>query len=195
MIMRYGYIRVSTYGQAKDGNSVEYQERKLLEAGAEEIYKDIFTGRKIERPQFDKLKEVLCSGDTIIVTRLDRFARSLVQASDMITKLIERGVSIKVLGLGVLDNSSESTLFRNLLLSFAQFERDMIVERTQEGKAIARQKSGYHEGRPRIEKKRIDHAMELLEKESYKQVSEETGISKSTLIRERNRRKTLKNNE
>ena len=193
--MRYGYIRVSTYGQAKDGNSVEYQERKLLEAGAEEIYKDIFTGRKIERPQFDKLKEVLCSGDTIIVTRLDRFARSLVQASDMITKLIERGVSIKVLGLGVLDNSSESTLFRNLLLSFAQFERDMIVERTQEGKAIARQKSGYHEGRPRIEKKRIDHAMELLEKESYKQVSEETGISKSTLIRERNRRKTLKNNE
>lgn len=193
--MRYGYIRVSTYGQAKDGNSVEYQERKLREAGAEEIYKDIFTGRKIERPQFDKLKEVLCSGDTIIVTRLDRFARSLVQASDMITKLIERGVSIKVLGLGVLDNSSESTLFRNLLLSFAQFERDMIVERTQEGKAIARQKSGYHEGRPRIEKKRIDHAMELLEKESYKQVSEETGISKSTLIRERNRRKTLKNNE
>lgn len=113
----------------------------------------------------------------------------------MITKLIEHGVSIQVLGLGVLDNSSESTLFRNLLLSFAQFERDMIVERTQEGKAIARQKSGYHEGRPRIEKKRIDHAMELLEKESYKQVSEETGISKSTLIRERNRRKTLKNNE
>ena len=193
--MRYGYIRVSTYGQAKDGNSVEYQERKLLEAGAEEIYKDIFTGRKIERPQFDKLKEVLCSGDTIIVTRLDRFARSLVQASDMITKLIERGVSIKVLGLGVLDNSSESTLFRNLLLSFAQFERDMIVERTQEGKAIARQKSGYHEGRPTIEKKRIHLAMELFEKESYKQVSEETGISKSTLIRERNRRKTLKNNE
>jgi hypothetical protein len=193
--MRYGYIRVSTYGQAKDGNSVEYQERKLREAGAEEIYKDIFTGRKIERPQFDKLKEVVCSGDTIIVTRLDRFARSLVQASDMITKLIEHGVSIQVLGLGVLDNSSESTLFRNLLLSFAQFERDMIVERTQEGKAIARQKSGYHEGRPRIEKKRIDHAMELLEKESYKQVSEETGISKSTLIRERNRRKTLKNNE
>lgn len=191
MIMRYGYIRVSTYGQAKDGNSVEYQERKLREAGAEEIYKDIFTGRKIERPQFDKLKEVVCSGDTIIVTRLDRFARSLVQASDMITKLIERGISIQVLGLGVLDNSSESTLFRNLLLSFAQFERDMIVERTQEGKAIARKKTGYREGRPRIEKKRIDHAMELLEKESYKQVSEETGISKSTLIRERNRRKVI----
>lgn len=182
------YIRVSTYGQDKDGNSVEYQERKLRAAGAEKIYKDIFTGKKTERPQFNKLKEVVSSGDTIIVTRLDRFARSLVQASDMITKLIERNVSIQVLGLGMLDNSSESTLFRNLLLSFAQFERDMIIEHTKEGKAIARQSPGYREGRPRIEKERIDHAMELLKKESYKQVSEETGKSKSTLIREKRRR-------
>ena len=113
-MMRHGYIRVSVYGQAKDGNSVGYQERKLREAGAEQIYKDIFTGENIERPQFDKFREVVCSGDIIIFTRLDRFARSLVQASDMITKLIERDVSIQVLGLVVLDNSSESILFRNL---------------------------------------------------------------------------------
>lgn len=191
--MKYGYIRVSTKGQAKDGNSLENQEIKLREAGAEKIYKDVFTGKKMERPQFNKLIKVAESGDTIIVTKLDRFARSIGKASEMITQLIDQGIRVEVLNIGVLDNTSVSTLFRNMLLSFAQFERDMIVERTQEGKAIARQKPGYREGRPRIEKARMDHAMELLEKESYNQVAEETGISKSTLIREKKRRTTAQN--
>ena len=136
-----------------------------------------------------KLIDSVQPGDTIIVTKLDRFARSIGQASEMITELIDRGVRVEVLNVGVLDNSSVSTLFRNMLLSFAQFERDMIVERTQEGKAIARQKPGYREGRPRIAKARMDHAMKLLETESYRQVEQATGISKSSLIREKRRRK------
>lgn len=75
---------------------------------------------------------------------------------------------------------------RNILLSFAQFERDMIVERTQEGKTIARQREDYREGRPKkYGKKQIRHALDLLESHSYKQVEEITGISKSTLIRAR----------
>lgn len=83
-----------------------------------------------------------------------------------------------------MDNSSASTLIRNIFLSFAQFERDMIVERTQEGKAIARLKEDYREGRPKTyNKKQIEHALHLLETNSYKQVEQLTGISKSTLIR------------
>lgn len=67
---------------------------------------------------------------------------------------------------------------------FAEFERDMIVERTQEGKAIARQKPDFREGRPnKYSKKQIEHALRLLETNSYKQVETMTGISKSTLIR------------
>ena len=192
--MKYGYIRVSSKGQARDGNSLDNQEKQLRDAGAEKIYKDVFTGKTMDRPQLNKLIKVAEDGDTIIVTKLDRFARSIGQASETITQLIDRGVRVEVLNVGVLDNSSVSTLFRNMLLSFAQFERDMIVERTQEGKAIARQKPGYREGRPRIEKVRMDHAMELLEKESYNQVASETGISKSTLIRERKRREASQNN-
>lgn len=192
--MKYGYIRVSSKGQARDGNSLENQENQLRAAGAEKIYKDVFTGKTMNRPQLNKLIEKAEDGDTIIVTKLDRFARSIGQASETITQLIDRGIRVEVLNVGVLDNSSVSTLFRNMLLSFAQFERDMIVERTQEGKAIARQKPGYREGRPRIEKTRMDHAMELLEKESYNQVASETGISKSTLIRERKRRAASQNN-
>ena len=83
---------------------------------------------------------------------------------------------------------SHRNAFRNLLLAFAQFEREMIIERTQEGKVIARQRAGYREGRPRIPKARMDHAIELLEKKSYNQVAAETGISKSSLVREKKRR-------
>lgn len=76
-----------------------------------------------------------------------------------------------------------------MLLAFAEFERDLIAERTQEGKAIARQKDGYHEGRPpKFSKQQIDHALDLLEDHSYRQVSEMTGISKSTLVRKKRER-------
>lgn len=189
--MKYGYGRVSTKRQAKDGNSLEGQEKQLREAGAEKVYLDVFSGRKMDRPELKKLLKVVKEGDTIIITKMDRFGRTIGQASEMITQLIDRGIKVEVLGVGVLDNSSVSTLFRNLLLSFAQFEREMIVERTQEGKAIARQKPGFREGRPRIEKTRMDHAMELLETKSYSRVAAETGISKSTLIREKKRRAIL----
>lgn len=187
--MKYGYARVSTIAQATNGNSLESQERQLKEAGAEEIFVDHFTGTEISRPEFDKLREELKSGDTLIVTKLDRFARSVGQASDLITHLIDSGVTINVLNLGVLSNDSVSILMRNILLSFAQFERDMIVQRTQEGKAIARTHPNYRDGRPRkFSNAQIDHAMMLLHTYSFKQVAEMTGISMSTLAREKRKR-------
>ena len=187
--MIFGYARVSTRGQAKDGNSLEAQEKLLRESGAEEIFVDSFTGTKLERPEFDKLLNQIQRGDTLIVTKLDRFARSVSQASDLITQLIDKGITVNVLNLGILSNSSVSTLMRNVLLSFAQFERDMIVERTQEGKAIAKQKPDFREGRPPLyRKKQIEHALEMLSDHSYKQVEELTGISKSTLIRAKRKR-------
>ena len=182
----YGYARVSTVGQAKDGNSLEAQESDLRAAGATEIFVDTFTGTKMERPEFDRMNSLLQKGDTLIVTKLDRFARTVGQASALITDLIDRGITVNVLNLGVLDNSSISVLMRNILLSFAQFERDMIVQRTQEGRAIARTKEGYREGRPKkYTGAQLRHAMELLKDHSYTQVARMTGISKSTLIREK----------
>lgn len=182
----YGYARVSTVGQAKDGNSLEAQESAIRAAGATEIFVDTFTGTKMERPEFDRLNSLLQKGDMLIITKLDRFARTVGQASELITDLIDRGITVNVLNLGVLDNSSISVLMRNILLSFAQFERDMIVQRTQEGRAIARTKEGYREGRPKkYTGAQLRHAMELLKDHSYTQVARMTGISKSTLIREK----------
>lgn len=189
--MKFGYIRVSTRKQARDGNSLEAQREALTAAGAEKIYTDTFTGTRMERPEWDKLRAQLRRGDVLIVTRLDRLARSVSQASGLITEMIDEGITINVLNLGVLSNDSVNTLLRNVLLSFAQFERDMIVQRTQEGKAVARATDpNFREGRPpKFDTEQLDHAMELLENHSYAQVVKLTGISKSTLIRERKRRK------
>lgn len=149
--MIYGYARVSTKGQARDGNSLEGQTKSLAEAGAVKIYYDSFTGTKIDRPEFDKLKAKLLPGDTLIVTKLDRFARSASQGSQMIEALIAQGVTVHILNLGVMDNTPTGKLIRNIMFSFAEFERDMIVERTQEGKAIAREKGIRVDGRPKID--------------------------------------------
>ena len=188
--MIFGYARVSTKTQARDGNSLDAQQAALTAAGAEKIYTDTFTGTKIERPEFDRLRAQLRRGDVLIVTRLDRLARSVSQASGMITDMIDEGITINVLNLGILSNDSVNTLLRNVLLSFAQFERDMIVQRTQEGKAVARAADpNFREGRPpKFDTEQLDHSMALLEDHSYAQVVKLTGISKSTLIRERKRR-------
>ena len=129
--MIFGYARVSTKTQARDGNSLDAQQAALTAAGAEKIYTDTFTGTKMDRPEWDRLRAQLRRGDVLIVTRLDRLARSVSQASGMITDMIDEGVTINVLNLGILSNDLVNTLLRNVLLSFAQFERDMIVQRTQ----------------------------------------------------------------
>ena len=190
--MIYGYARVSTKGQAKDGNSLEAQRDAIRNSGAEKIFVDSFTGTKMERPEFSKLLKEIKDGDTLIVSKLDRFARSVGQASDLITELIDRGVTVNVLNLGILSNNSVSTLMRNVLLSFAQFERDMIVQRTQEGKAIAKLDPNFREGRPPVySREQKQHALELLESgKTFRQVERMTGLSRSTLIRARRDQRT-----
>lgn len=185
----YGYARVSTYKQATHGNSLEEQKSQLMAAGAKTVYVDVFTGKKMERPKLQELVKKLKEGDTLIVTKLDRLGRTVSQASELITTLLDTGVTINVLNLGILSNNSVSTLMRNILLCFAQYERDMIVERTQEGRSIARQKPGYREGRPKkYSNAQIDHAIDLLSDHSYTQVVDMTGISRATLAREKRRR-------
>lgn len=182
--MNYGYGRVSTAGQAKDGNSLEAQEKVLRENGAEVIYSDAFTGTKQHRPQLDKLLAELKEGDKLIVTKMDRISRSVVQGIELVNSLLDRGVIVHVLNIGLMDNTPTGKLIRNIMFAFAEFERDMIVQRTTEGKEIAKQDPNYKEGRkPTYSKEQIKHALELLESNSYKQVEAMTGISKSTLIR------------
>ena len=182
--MIYGYARVSTKGQAKDGNSLEGQSILLKEAGVNKIFYDSFTGRKMERPEFNKLLSILHEGDKLIVTKLDRFARSAVQGSQMIEELIAKGVTVHVLNIGLMDNTPTGKLIRNIMLSFAEFERDMIVERTQEGKAIAREKGIRVDGRPKknvpTETLRNYYILQQKGKMTVDDCCEELNISRST---------------
>ena len=182
--MIYGYARVSTNGQARDGNSMEAQVKALREAGAVRIFSDVYSGKAMHRPELDKLLKVIGDRDTLIITKLDRIARSLLQGVQLLEGLSESGVIVEVLNMGVIDNTATGRLIRNIMLAFSEFEHDMIVQRTREGKAIARQNANFRDGRPKkYSRVQIDHALELLRSHSYKQVERMTGISIATIYR------------
>ncbi len=182
--MIYGYARVSTVGQSKEGNSLESQEQKLLENNCDVVIKEVYTGTKTDRPELEKLLRQLVEGDTLMVCKLDRLARTAIDGGAIARDLYNRGIKLHILNMGIVEHTSFGDLMLIVMLAFAQFERDMIVERTQEGKAIAKQSPDYREGRPKVySKKQIEHALGLLKEKTYRQVEELTGISKSTLIR------------
>lgn len=146
--MIYGYARVSSDGQSRYGTSLDDQVDALKAAGATKIFKEPYTGTKMHRPEFDKLVELLQSGDMLVVTKLDRLGRTAVGVLTMINNLIDRGVSVNVLNFGKLDSTPIGRLTVTCLAGFAEFERNMIVERTSAGKAYKRATDpNYHEGR------------------------------------------------
>ena len=180
----YGYMRVSTLKQQLHGTSLEEQLQALTAAGAEIFYKDTYTGTTTDRPAFNELCAVVQPGDTIIVTKLDRYARTVIEGLQITQQFLDRGITVHLLDMGIIDSSLTGQMLLTIMLAFAEFERNKIYERTQQGKAIARTKPGYKDGRPpKYNTKQLAHALELLETHSYRQVTEMTGISDSTLYR------------
>ena len=153
--MIYGYGRVSSttrYAGGEDGNSLEAQEKKLKEAGCEEIMLEAYTGTKMERPKFTKLLNKLEQGDTLVVCKLDRFARTAAEGSLLVRDLVNRGIKVNILNMGIADNTPMGKLMVTVLLAFAEYERDMIIERLNDGKAEAKAKNpDYREGRKALE--------------------------------------------
>ncbi len=185
-LVKYGYARVSTLNQ-----DLEAQIQTLTKEGCEEVYSEKFTGTKFDRPKFKELLSVLETGDTLVVTKLDRFARSAENAISTIKMLFEKGIKVHVINMGVIEDTPTGRLMFNIMSAFAEFERDMIVERTQEGKAIAKLNPNFKEGRPKkYSKEQIGLALDLLKTKSYRQVEKMTGISVSTLQREKRKRST-----
>ena len=125
---------------------------QLQEAGAEVICEEAYTGTEMERREFSALLEKLQPGDELIVCKLDRFARTAPEAAIIIRDLVARNVSVNILNMGKADNTPMGKLMVGIVLAFAEFERDMIVERTQSGKAARRARDpNYREGRPRAQ--------------------------------------------
>ena len=192
--MIYGYIRVSTRKQAVYGNSLEEQTDLLLQNGAEQIYKDVYTGGQMHRPEFEKLVDVLQDGDTLIITKLDRIARTAVEGFQTIKELLDKGVEVLVLNMGRIETKTPmGKAILQIMLAYAEMERDMIVERCQGGRAYKRATDpDYREGRPRAPRKQVTGALEDLQRMSYREAAERHGISVSTLQRAARREGKLK---
>lgn len=185
--MIHGYARVSTRGQQRDGNGLEAQREALMAAGCADVACEAYTGTTTDRPAFQRLLERLEPGDTLCVTKLDRIARSTVEGCTIVRELIDRGVSVRVLNMGTLDDTPVGRMMVSVMFAMAEFERDMIVQRTQEGRAVARQRPGYREGRPR---KAVDVQLAAEHRSRVERGSESVaeacsalGISRSTWYR------------
>lgn len=181
----YGYGRVSGKIQIKN-NSFKDQEKQMRERYGEALkfYKEQYTGATTDRPVLNEIMEMLKPGDILVVTKLDRLARSTLEGLHLIKKLFKLGVTVHILNIGILENTSMGQFFITCLLAVAELERVMIVERMLAGREMARTKPGYREGRPKVYKKaQIEHALNLLENHSYTEVSNMTGISVSTIKR------------
>lgn len=195
--MIYGYARVSTATQSRDGNSLEEQSAALVSYGCQEIITESFTGKTMDRPKFQELLNRLQANDTLVVCKLDRFARTAIEGVQTVKELFERGIKVHILNMGLIENTLTGNLILTVMLAFAEYERGMIVERTQMGKAAARQNPNFKDGRPKkYSSAQIALALDLLnDGKTYREVENMTGISKSTLVRaKRDKAVFLENN-
>lgn len=188
ILLKYGYARVSTTHQ-----DLEVQLQQLEKENCDQIFSEKYTGTNKKREEFQKLINLLQEGDTLVVTKLDRFARSTQDALEIIKDFFNRNIKVHVLNMGIIENTPTGRLIFTIFSAFAEFERDMIVERTQEGKMLAKQNPDFREGRPKkFSRQQINHALSLLENLSYKQVEDMTGISVSTLVRANKKKRAEK---
>lgn len=135
---RIGYARVSTNDQHP-----ENQSNRLKAAGCGRIYTDKgASGKDASRPEWDKCLERLESGDVLVTVRLDRLGRSIRNLIDVVTDLGNRGIDIVILDQGIDTTTAAGKFMFHIMASVAEFERDLIIERTNDGLARARENGG-----------------------------------------------------
>ncbi len=179
--MKFGYARVST----KDQN-LDLQIDALKKAGVDEIHTEIVSGAKTDRPVLAEILKKLRSGDVLVIWKLDRLGRSLRHLVELVPMLMEKGVGFLSLHDHIDTTTPHGRLTFNLFASLAEFERDIIRERTQAGLSAARSR-GRKGGRPPGLSEQAEQtacAAETLYREgklSVDQISDKLHISKSTL--------------
>lgn len=176
---RLGYGRVSTSDQNPDS-----QRDALQKAGVDQIFLDTFTGTKANRPELNRMKEQLRSGDTIVVTRLDRLGRSTKDLLNLVGDLEDQGVEIEVIEQNINTSTPEGKLFFTLVASFAEFEREIMRARTLDGLASARARGRVGGRKPAMTSAKIAIARRMYEDGKFvKEIAEVLGVSRPTVYR------------
>jgi DNA invertase Pin-like site-specific DNA recombinase len=178
--MNIGYARVST-----DDQKLDLQMDALQNAGCNEIYQDVASGAKVQRSGLDKAIQYIRTGDTLVVWKLDRLGRSLKHLIDVVNNLNARGVFFKSIRENIDTSNSGGKLTFHLFGALAEFERDIISERTMAGLAAARAR-GRVGGRPSVmNDQKIKLAKQLMANSSNNatDVAKTLGVSRATLYR------------
>ena len=179
--MKIGYVRVSTKEQ-----SFDLQVDALQQAGCDKLYREVVSGARTERPGLDQVVDRLRAGDVLVIWKLDRLGRSLKHLVELVNTLRERGIGLQSLNDPIDTTTPQGRLSFNLFASLAEFERDLIRERTQAGLSAARAR-GRNGGRPKglsAQAEATACAAETLYRErqlSVRQIAARLGIAKSTL--------------
>jgi DNA invertase Pin-like site-specific DNA recombinase len=177
---KIGYARVSTEDQ-----TVDPQLDALNTAGCDRIFSERASGALRARPELDAALDYIRSGDTLVVTKLDRLGRSLPHLIDTLTGLDERGVGFHSISEGIDTTTSAGRLMMHILGAIAQFERDLIIERTRAGLAAAKAR-GRTGGRPSTitpEKLAVARQMHGTKTHTMAVIAETIGVSRATLYR------------
>ena len=176
--MLIGYARVST-----DDQNLDLQRDALKGAGCQRVFEDMASGAKADRTGLAALMTVLRAGDTVIIWRLDRLGRSLKNLIELVERLESAKVGLRSLQENINTTTSGGRLIFHLFGALAEFERNLIRERTQAGMAAARVR-GRMGGRPkRLDPAKLALALRLHheDKHTIKEICQMMGISKSTL--------------
>ena len=175
----FGYARVSTEAQ-----NLDRQLDALEKYGVDMIYNEKMSGTKKNRPELTKLLDRITEGDTVVVESLSRLGRSTKDLIELTETFQSKGVNLVSLKESINTNSPTGKLLFTLMSAIAQFERDVIADRTREGLKAARAR-GRMGGRPRADPEQVKKAVKLYKTKQYsiKEIEELTGIKKSTLYR------------
>jgi DNA invertase Pin-like site-specific DNA recombinase len=179
---KVGYARVSTPDQHLQG-----QVDRLAAAGCEKVFRDTASGKLASRPDWDACRAYLREGDTLVAVKLDRFGRSVTALHKVAEELKARGVDIQCLDQPIDTSTAAGKLFFTLLAAFAEFERDLIAERTRDGLAATKNR-GRSGGRKRtLRDYQVTYAREQITSgRAVTEVARELGVSRQTLYRELN---------
>lgn len=176
-----GYARVSTTDQ-----NLEAQTRQLVDAGCYDVYADHGkSGATMTRPELEKCLRALQPGNTLVVTKLDRLGRSVRNLKEVVESLQQRGIGLKALSQGIDTTTPGGRLFFHMLAAIAEFEHDLIVERTQDGLAAARARGRKGGGRFKMTATKARQARAMYDEKSYtvQQIAETFGVSRGTIYR------------
>ena len=178
--MIIGYVRVSTSDQ-----NLDLQIDALKSAGCEKIHKDIISGAKDDRPGLSKVLKYLRKGDVLVVWKLDRLGRSLKHLIDTVNYLNEQGCTFKSLQENIDTNTTGGKLIFHIFGALAEFERDIIRDRTNAGLSAARKRGRIGGRRKKMDNKKIAQARTLLadKSNSINDVCEILEVSRATLYR------------